>query len=106
MKGRLTPLRLRRLEVGRSQQELSVKTGVSATRLSLAERGLARLTWADAHRLGAALNLDPTHLVDSVAESRRAVTGGAEQKPGSRTAPPMAARPTQAGGDGESGGAA
>ena len=49
-------LRRTRLNLGRTLQELALATGISASKLSAAERGLARLTPAEERVVAQALN--------------------------------------------------
>lgn len=51
-----------RLEAGKSLLELQLETGVSASKLSAAERGLLRLTRAEQRVIAAALGADPAVL--------------------------------------------
>ena len=51
-----------RLEAGRTLLELQLETGISATKLSAAERGLVKLTRAEKRVVAEALGADPTVL--------------------------------------------
>jgi len=55
-------LRRARFEVRKTQPELSLRTGISITKISLIENGLKRATSEDQQKLAKALNCDVTWL--------------------------------------------
>lgn len=68
MKGKASPLRLRRLVLGLSQAEVSKRSAISEPHISRLERGVCDPTLSTIRKLGAALECEPTQLFELNAE--------------------------------------